>query len=74
MGSEQLQIMLRKYMYFLIMIITITLVSSCANNEFDSCVKFYEDKAKREKSDGKQQGLTWRELADHYIFYACKVR
>ena len=57
------------FMFNKIIIIVITVMSlvACQNNTFESCVEFYEAKAKRDFPDA------WRVNADKYVIMCCKV-
>ena len=42
-------------------------LSACQKNTFESCVEFYEEKAKRDSPEN------WRGEADKYVIMFCKV-
>ena len=50
-----------------LIVFSFLLAVGCAKSDFEACVEFYEEKAKRDKPD------EWREYADGLIGFECKV-
>ena len=56
--------MLKKILALVIIALSL---SACQKNTFESCVEFYEAKAKRDFPED------WRKNADKYVIMFCKI-